>query len=132
MTNYSLKRLWAKYKLATRKKIITNEKERNIVAFIRQLCSDKNTKVSDTPMGYSLVNEVNHVDCLVTGKYVIFTNSVITSDKQYSDEIIKKINALCSNRVQTELDTSFNNMLTRENSLMKNLISNINKNKKIQ
>jgi hypothetical protein len=131
MSNYSLKRLWAKYKLATRKKIITNEKERNIVAFIRQLCSDKNTKVSDTPMGYSLVNEVNHVDCLVTGKYVIFTNSVITSDKQYSDEIIKKINALCSNRVQTELDTSVNNMLTRENSLMKNLISNINKNKNI-
>ena len=131
MSNYSLKRLWAKYKLATRKKIITNEKEKNIVAFIRQLCSDKNTKVSDTPMGYSLVNEVNHVDCLVTGKYVIFTNSVITSDKQYSDEIIKKINALCSNRVQTELDTSVNNMLTRENSLMKNLISNINKNKNI-
>jgi hypothetical protein len=131
MSNYSLKRLWAKYKLATRKNIITNEKERNIVAFIRQLCSDKNTKVSDTPMGYSLVNEVNHVDCLVTGKYVIFTNSVITSDKQYSDEIIKKINALCSNRVQTELDTSVNNMLTRENSLMKNLISNINKNKNI-
>lgn len=131
MSNYTLKRLWAKYKLATRKNIITNEKERNIVAFIRQLCSDKNTKVSDTPMGYSLVNEVNHVDCLVTGKYVIFTNSVITSDKQYSDEIIKKINALCSNRVQTELDTSVNNMLTRENSLMKNLISNINKNKNI-
>ena len=131
MSNYSLKRLCVKYKLATRKNIITNEKERNIVAFIRQLCSDKNTKVSDTPMGYSLVNEVNHVDCLVTGKYVIFTNSVITSDKQYSDEIIKKINALCSNRVQTELDTSVNNMLTRENSLMKNLISNINKNKNI-
>lgn len=131
MSNYTLKRLWAKYKLATRKKIITNEKEKNIVAFIRQLCSDKNTKVSDTPMGYSLVNEVNHIDCLVTGKYVIFTNSVITSDKQYSDEIIKKINSLCSNRVQTELDTSVNNMLTRENSLMKNLISNINKNKKI-
>lgn len=131
MSNYSLKRLWAKYKLATRKKIITNEKERNIVAFIRQLCSDKNTKVSNTPMGYSLVNEVNHIDCLVTGKYVIFTNSVITSDKQYSDEIIKKINTLCSNRVQTELDTSVNNMLTRENSLMKNLISNINKNKNI-
>lgn len=132
MANYSLKRLWAKYKLATRKKIITNEKEKNIVAFIRQLCSDKNTKVSDTPMGYSLVNEVNHIDCLVTGKYVIFTNSVITSDKQYSDEIIKKINSLCSNRVQSELDTSVNNMLTREDSLMKNLISNINKNKKIQ
>lgn len=131
MSNYNLKRLWTKYKLATRKKIITNEKERNIVAFIRQLCSDKNTKVSDTPIGYSLVNEVNHIDCLVTGKYVIFTNSVITSDKQYSDEIIKKINSLCSNRVQTELDTSVNNMLTRENSLMKNLISNINKNKNI-
>lgn len=131
MSNYTLKRLWVKYKLATRKKIITNEKEKNIVAFIRQLCSDKNTKVSDTPMGYSLVNEVNHIDCLVTGKYVIFTNSVITSDKQYSDEIIKKINSLCSNRVQTELDTSVNNMLTRENSLMKNLISNINKNKNI-
>lgn len=131
MANYTLKRLWTKYKLATRKKIITNEKERNIVAFIRQLCSDKNTKVSDTPIGYSLVNEVNHIDCLVTGKYVIFTNSVITSDKQYSDEIIKKINTLCSNRVQTELDASVNNMLTRENSLMKNLILNINKNKKI-
>ncbi len=131
MANYTLKRLWAKYKLATRKKIITNEKERNIVAFIRQLCSDKNTKVSNTPMGYSLVNEVNHIDCLINGKYVIFTNSVITSDKQYSDEIIKKINVLCSNRVQTELDTSVNNMLTRENSLMKNLISNINKNKNI-
>lgn len=121
------RRFYIQYKLATRKKLILSEKERNIVTCIRKLCADKKTRVSLTNMGYSLINKENHIDCLINGKYVIITNSVITSDKQYRDEVIKKVNALCANRVDLELNDSVNNMLGRENLLMRNMISNINK-----
>ena len=117
-----------KLKIAKRKKEVYSEKERNILTIVRKLCANKFTKIEQNNLGYILYNEedLEHIiDCIITSKYVIVTNCVYTSEKEYSDTFIKKLNKLCENRVTLNCNIRMEKMLARENNMLVNIKSNI-------
>lgn len=117
-----LTRIIWKSKLYFRKKKIYTQKEKNIIDLVRKLASNKKSIIIDSDKGYLIKNDTYHIDCLINGNFVIVTNTKTTSEKQYSDEIIKKLNSFCNNRVTKDTSIIVDNMLQRENIMMRNII----------
>ncbi len=126
--NNFFRKMAIKLKIAKRKKEVYSEKERNILTIVRKLCSNKFTKIQQNNLGYLLYNEEDPehvVDCIITSKYVIVTNGVYTSEKEYTDTFIKKLNKLCENRVTLNCNNRMQKMLARENNMLVNIKDNI-------
>jgi len=119
------RRLYLKYKIKTRKKEIYSNKEQNVINIVRKLCSNKNSIINHSNFGYLINNNENHVSCLITSKSVIITNSVITSEKDYSENIIKKLNKFCENRVSNDCKISIKDMLKREDNMLETIIKSL-------
>lgn len=118
------RKLAIKFKIFNRKKEVYSEKEKNILTIVRKLCSNVNTTIQQNNLGYLLYNEEDKdhiIDVIITSKYVIVTNGVYTSEKEYNEKFIKKLNTLCSNRVTLNCNNRMQKMLQRENKMLVNI-----------
>lgn len=106
-------------KFSTRNKL--SEKEIITLSVIRKLCNNSNTVIIPSSYGYFISNTPLHVECLITTKVVVITNSSITTEKSYDNYLIYKLNTICRNRLNFKCDKIVESMLNRENIMLNNI-----------